>query len=168
MAVKFQTKIRKARFHVEGYTPEQMASVATVLRDSIEQRILRAMDVNDAAAPPLKQPIRNVTSRRNVVTVNGQRLIQLPGKEYRGYPYYKQKRGGNPVRDWKLSGRTLRSMRVLTAAANRAVIGFTDAEANKRAYINNRRWRQFGMSPRDRAAMMAAFAGLRPVKTKAA
>lgn len=137
---RFQTKIRKARFEYTGYSPEQMVTAATALRDSIERRILMGLDLGDAPAPPLKP----------------------------SYLKYKQRRG-NPIRDWKLTGRTLRSMKVLSAQVNKAIIGFTDDVANRRAYFNNLRWRQFGVSPKDQSALKRILAALgSPIKSKAA
>lgn len=121
---KFQTVIRKARFSVPGYQPQQMVAMAQALTDDMRLRIMRGQDVNDSIAPGLKA----------------------------AYAKRKARRGGNPIRDWFLTGRTLRSLKVLSAAPNRAVIGFTDAVSNFRAALNNRRWRQFGVSPTNRQA----------------
>lgn len=143
---RFQTKIKRARFTVPGYSPDQMVMLGNALRDSIEQRILRAEDVYDGAAQPLSSK----------------------GKRG-GYAAWKSKKAPPAERNWRYTGRTLRSMKVLSVATNRAVIGFTDAEANKRAAINNRRWRQFGVSPRNRQAVALALRALnRPVQVKVA
>ena len=141
---RFQTKIRRARFVVVGYSPEQMLVPGNALRDSIEQRILRAEDAYDAPAKPLSSK----------------------GK-YGGYAAWKAKKAPPAERNWKFRGRTLRSMKVLAVAANRAVIGFTDPESNRVAYYNNRRVRQFGVSPRNRQAVALAFASLRnPIQVR--
>lgn len=131
---KFQTVVKRARFVVNGYSPEQMIVLGTALRDSIVERIVRAEDVYDAPAKPLSSK----------------------GK-HGGYAAWKAKKAPPAERNWKYTGRTLRSMKVLSAAANRAVIGFTDAEANRRAFFNNRRVRQFDVSPRNRQAVAAAL-----------
>lgn len=123
---KFKTVVRKARFAAPGYRPEQMIAIAQATADDIRVRIMRAQDVNDGIAPGLKA----------------------------AYAKRKSQRGGNPIRDWFLTGRTLRSLKVLSAAQNRAVIGFTDAVSNFRAALNNRRWRQFGISPTNRQALV--------------
>jgi len=97
-----------------------------------------------------------------------------PGR--RGYPEYKSARGLRPIRDWTWSGHTLRCLKVLTANENRSVIGFLDEAmpgrkqtASQIAFYNNQRERQWGVSARDRAAVIAAIlAGRRVVTAKAA
>jgi hypothetical protein len=124
MTKAFKTVLRRARFEVTGYTPEQMARVGeSLLRDSIIRRIRLGMDANDQPAPALKPRYRD----------------------------RKLKKGLDAIRNWVYSGKTLRSLRVLTAATNQAKLGFTDAQANLRAMFNNRKRRQFAVSPTDRA-----------------
>ena len=126
MPHKFKTVVRRARFEVTGYSADAMTTIAGVTRDSIETRILRAQDTYDSPVKPLAK----------------------------GYAKFKGRKGLAQVRDWRFTGRTLRSMKVLRAQANKAVIGFTDAVSNMRAAINNRRARQFGMSDTNRAALV--------------
>lgn len=143
---------RKARFHEPGLTADQMLRVGEALRKSVFDRIRLGQDVNDRAAPPLTQ-----TQRSNSKTVDQQRLYWISKGTRKTYAHYKVvKYGGKPIRDWWRTGRTLRSMKVLRAMKNQVVVGFTDAVSNARAFFNNRRWRQFGVSPRDREALAAA------------
>jgi hypothetical protein len=93
----------------------------------------------------------------------------------RGYPEYKAARGLQPIRDWTWSGHTLRCLKVLTANENRAAIGFLDEAlpgrrmtASQIAAFNNRREAQWGVSPRDRQAVLAAFQARPFVMLKAA
>ena len=81
----FETKIRRARFVVGPFSPEQMATIGQVTLDHIVERIRRGVNVQDAPAKPLKE-----------------------GKNGRGYPYYKSARGLQPIRDWTWRGLTLR------------------------------------------------------------
>ncbi|HXP88836.1 MAG TPA: hypothetical protein VN841_29210 [Bryobacteraceae bacterium] len=130
----FQTKIQKARFVLGPFSADQMQRIGQAVLDSIAARIARGENADDEAARPLK-----------------------PGRRgHRGYPDYKSARGLQPIRDWKWSGRTMRSMKVLTASENRVVIGFVDARADAIAHINNLREQQFGVSPKDRNALNAA------------
>jgi hypothetical protein len=76
------------------------------------------------------------------------------------YATRKAKKGLNPVRDWTYTGRTLRSLKTVSAALNRAVIWFTDTETRKRAFFNNRRAVQFGVSPRDQKVLAEEFKSL--------
>lgn len=106
----------------QGFSAQQMQSIGQQLVDgAIRPRIKSGLTADDQPAPPLAV----------------------------GYAKRKQRRGLNPIRDWTLTGRTLRSMKVLSAGPNQARIGFTDPTANMRAAINNKRARQFGMSPND-------------------
>ncbi len=124
---RFKTTIRKARFVEQGFSAQQMQSIGQQFIDTAERPRIRAgLTVYDQPAPPLSI----------------------------GYAKRKTRRGLQPIRDWSLTGRTLRSMKVLTAGPNQARIGFTDAEANKRAAINNRRARQFGVSPADHTKLI--------------
>jgi len=151
---RFQTIIRRARFIYSPYAAAEMQSFAQELADSIRARIRSGQNIYDQPAAPLK-----------------------PGKAgRRGYPEYKSARGLQPIRDWTWSGHTLRCLKVLTANENRAVIGFLDEAmpgrrqiASQIAFYNNQRERQWGVSPRDRQAVLAAIlAGRRVVSVKAA
>ena len=127
----FQTKISRARFVLGPFTAEQMQSIGNVMLDTISSRIRRGMNCNDAPAKPLK-----------------------PGRGgHRGYPDYKSGRGLQPIRDWFWRGRTMRSLAVKSVSENRAVIGFTDPQADRIAHFNNRREKQFGVSPKDRSVL---------------
>lgn len=150
---RFQTVIRRARFVYSPYTAYEMQGFAQVLADSIRARIQSGQNIYDQAAAPLK-----------------------PGQpRCRGYPDYKSARGLKPIRDWTWSGHTLRCLKVLTANENRAVIGFLDEAltgrrqtASQIAFYNNQRARQWGVSPRDRQAVLAAMLGRPIVIVKAA
>jgi hypothetical protein len=130
-----------------------MQAFGQVLADSIRTRIQSGQNIYDQAAAPLK-----------------------PGQSgRRGYPDYKAARGLRPVRDWTWSGHTLRCLKVLTANENRAAIGFLNEAlpgrsqtASQIAFFNNRRERQWGVSPRDRQAILAAFLARPIVIVKAA
>ena len=147
---KFQTVIRRARFVYSPYTADEMQGFAQVLADAIRARIQSGQNIYDQPAAPLK-PAK-------------------PGR--RGYPDYKSARGHQPIRDWTWTGHTLRCLKVLTANENRAVIGFLDEAmpgrkqtASQIAFYNNRRERQWGVSPRDREALMKVMLGYKPLVT---
>ncbi len=138
----FQIKITRARFHVSGYSPQQMVAIGQALISrGIVPRVRAGGTVADSPAPALRP----------------------------GYARFKERRGVPAIRNWTLTGRTLRSLKVLRASANRAVIGFTDALTNLRAVLNNRRARQFGVSPADRNVVAQEIqAQDSPVSAKAA
>jgi hypothetical protein len=131
----FQAKITRARFVLGPFTSEDMLEIGNVVVESIKDRLHKGLNINDQQAKPLK-PGRN-------------------GK--RGYPDYKAARGLQPFRDWFWTGRTLRSLKVKQASENRCVIGFIDPNADRIAHVNNLRERAFGVSPKDRQAMVAAI-----------
>jgi hypothetical protein len=127
---RFETKIRKARFQYAGYSPQQMTQIGSdLIQQGLIPRILHGGDVYDQPAPPLSEKYR----RRKLLA------------------------GKSPIRDWSLSGRTLRSLKVLVAGPNKAILGFTDAVSNLRAVINNRRHRQFGVSPANQTLLLRLF-----------
>jgi hypothetical protein len=145
---RFQTVIRRARFVCSPYTAYEMQGFAQVLADAIRARIQSGQNIYDQPAAPLK-----------------------PGKPgRRGYPGYKSAHALQPIRDWTWSGHTLRCLKVLTANENRAVIGFLDEAmpgrrqtASQIVFYNNQREHQWGVSPRDRAAVVAVMVAYRPL-----
>ena len=145
---RFQTVIRHARFVYSPYTAEEMLGFGELLADTIRARIQIGQNIYDQAAAPLKPG--------------------LPGR--RGYPDFKAARGLQPIRDWIWSGHTPRCLTVLTVNENRAVIGFLDEAfpgrsqtASQIAFYNNQREHQWGVSPRDRAVVVAAMINYRPL-----
>ena len=126
MARKFQTKLSHARFVVGPFTSEQMSTLAGGLRDSMRTRIQAGLNVYDQPAKPLKPR----------------------------YAKVKGMKGRSTVRDWTLSGQTLRCMAVISANENRAVIAFNNPIAARIARWNNLRERAFGVSPSDRASLV--------------
>jgi len=129
----FQAKITRARFVLGPFTSEDMLEIGNVVIESIKDRLAKGLNINDAPAKPLK-----------------------PGRNgHRGYPEDKIRHGLAPFRDWYWSGRTLRSLKVKSASENRCVIGFIDSHSDAVAHINNIRERAFGISPRDRNAMIS-------------
>jgi hypothetical protein len=143
---KFKPTVkRKVRFEVRGYSADYMLTVGQTVRDDIEQRILAGLDVSDGPVPPLKN-----------------------GSRGSGYASQKARKAPPALRNWRFTGRTLRSMKVLSAAPNQAKIGFTDPEANRRAFFNNRRYRQFGVSGANRRTLIAALHRYKTITVKAA
>ena len=128
----FQTKVSHARFVVGAFSSDQMNTLAGILRDSMRGRIQQGLNVNDQPGKPLKPK----------------------------YAKTKGAKGKNPVRDWTMSGNTLRAMAVLSANENRAVIGFNNPIAARVARFNNLRERAFGVSPLDRQVLVAAVNAL--------
>src|ERR1019366_3702087 len=124
----FSTAISHARFVVGPFSSDAMATLAGILRDSMRERIGKAMNANDQVSKSLSP----------------------------SYAKRKVTKGKNPVRDWNMSGNTLRSMAVLTANENRAVIGFNNPIAGRIAHFNQLRERAFSVSPMDRRTLVAA------------
>jgi hypothetical protein len=145
MATRFQPKITRARFALSRFSPEQMQGLGDLVVHLNKTRLAAGKNVLDSPAKPLK-----------------------PGRAgRRGYPDYKSRRGLQPVRDWNWTGRTLRGMRTLAANENRVIVGFSDPVADFRAAVNNRRERQFGVSPADREAIAQYVSGIRFVTVAA-
>ena len=144
---RFQTVVRRARFVYSPYTSDEMLGFGQLLADTIRARIQSGQNIYDQAAAPLKPG--------------------LPGR--RGYPDYKVARGLQPIRDWTWSGHTLRCLKVLTVNENRATLGFLDEAfpgrtqtASEIAFWNNQREHMWGVSPHDRAVIVAAMTSYRP------
>jgi hypothetical protein len=148
MAAKFKVKIRKARFSVGAFSAQVMLSIGNAVNADIGRRLDGGLDVEDRVAPPLKSRVNSPNNSAGV-------QIALRVFQDRGYKGRKLKKGLNPIRDWRFTGRTRRAMRVLTVGPGLAILGFSDPEAAKRAAINNRRWRQYGMSPANKKVFLA-------------
>ena len=120
-----------------------MVEIGQVAVDSIKARLARAENIYDQPAKPLSE-----------------------GKRGGGYRRYKSRKAPPAIRNWKLTGRTLRGMNVLRANENRAVIGFSDPVAGMRAAINQKRERQFGLSPANWKDILRAVKRIRFVRVK--
>lgn len=125
----FQTQLKHARFVVGPFSSDEMATLGGILADDIGSRIGRGLNVNDLPAKPLNA----------------------------AYAKGKVRKGRAGIRDWFMSGNTLRSLRCLTANENRAVIGFNNPIADRIAHWNNLRERAFGVSPSNHAILGAAI-----------
>ncbi len=124
---KFNPVIRKARFSVTGYTPQEMIEIGNrTIKEAIIPRIQSGLDIYDSPAPALKPRYER------------QKSIKHPPA----------------IRNLTYTGRTLRSMQVLEASHNKCIIGFTDNVSNFRVAINQQRSRQFGTSEKDKAKLL--------------
>lgn len=143
----FAPKVRKARFNYSGLTSQQMLTLAEFAAVDIRGRIQQGLTVDDQAAPPLKE----------------------------SYARAKMRRGRSGIRDLTWTGFTLRSLRPLRVNDNRATIGFLNlthpvprkrgsVTTNQILAINQRRSRQFGWSPRNKAFIAAQVRKVRIVK----
>lgn len=150
MAARHQPKIQKARFYVGPFPPDAMLGLGNFLIGIIQERLDQGRDVSDGVAPPLKQkvtiPTKSVAGRGSLIQ---EAILRRTYKDV-GYRGRKLRKGLKPIRDWNYTGQTRRSMKVLRAGVGKVTVGFVGAVANRRASINNWRWRQFGVSPGDR------------------
>lgn len=135
---RFETKIKRKRFEVTAFPPERMIAIGQRVIESEQRRIQAALTVDDTAARPLKEK----------------------------YKLRKQRKGGKGIRDLTLTGMTLRSRKVISAENRRAVIGFTNAQAIIRARANNKRERQFGMSPMNRRDLIETVSAIDLITVK--
>jgi len=96
----------------------------------------------------------------------GQTIYDTPAPPLNpGYAKLKVKKGKQPIRDWELSGRLLRSTKVVSSDINIAKLSQTDRVTQARAFYNNRRARQFGVSGGDRVVLREEFAKQPPHTT---
>ena len=87
-------------FEYVGLSSENARELATVLATSIKTRILSGKDVTDSQAPPLSK----------------------------AYARSKQRRGLNPIRDWRWSGNTLAALGPVTMQDGQIAVGFSNLE----------------------------------------
>lgn len=112
-----------------------MARIGEAVVKSISDRIHKGLNGNDQQAKPLKVS---------------------PKSRKGGYPVYKSQHGLQPFRDWTLSGRTLRGMKVLNVNENSGKIAFADRRSAIIAAVLNKQERAFTISPKDRDALTRA------------
>lgn len=124
----WQPKVTHARFAVGAFSSQQMLTLGNILADSVRARVGIGLNVNDSPAKPLKP----------------------------GYARQKTIKGRLPQRDWTMTGRTLAALRCVSANENVAIVGFNNPVAGRIAHWNNLKERAFGVSPRDRQALVAA------------
>jgi hypothetical protein len=129
MPAIFTTKIVHRQITLSPFSAQQMSDIGSVvLNSSIIPRIRRAETVADAPAPPL-------VAR---------------------YAKRKIARGRAPIRDWYWRGLTLGSLKVKSASEDRVTIGPVNGQAQTILAAQNRRARQWGVSPKDYEALNAA------------
>lgn len=160
--VIFKTTIGNAKFVFSPLSPQQMQRIGEKLLASVKARIKQGVNCDDNPARPLK-PGR--ISKGKIVTRYGRggKVAWTDtvggGRQLPGYPDYKVAHGLRPIRDWigfVGSMRMLDQMKVKRVDQNGGVIGFVDANADRNAYLNNLREKQFGVSPKDKEALNAA------------
>lgn len=124
-----QPKITRARFVLGPFSAEQMQTIGSAVLDSIAARIRAGLNVNDSPAKRLSFDKKGAYGRRKV------------------------RKGLQAVRDWTWTGNTMRALAVKSVSENRVVIGFSDPKSDMIAHVNNRREKQFGVSPKDRGVL---------------
>jgi len=140
MPTRFQPRITKARFVVSRFTAHQMVEFGNALLGDINARLDRGENVHD-------QPAKALAER---------------------YAKWKARRYPPAIRNLKLTGRTRRGAKVMSASENRVVIGFTDPVAEQRVVFNQRRERQWGVSPRNLQHIASVIAAARAVRAERA
>jgi hypothetical protein len=120
--IRFETNVTHTRsLTLSPFSSEDMADIGEVGLKSIQSRLGRAEDLNDAPAPPL---------------VNR-------------YAMRKANRGLQAVRDWRFRGATRNSIKVKSANENQCTIGPTTSEADMIIGVQNARCPQWPVSPKD-------------------
>jgi len=133
-------KFQSVRFVYHGYSPYQMEQIgAGTLTRGILPRIRQGQNVQDGPARALNAEYAKRKSEGKLKPRDGKQL------------------GTNPIRDWYLSGRLMRSTRVIAKQENQCTLGATDNTINARLYYNNRRGIQFGVSPKDQVILIQEF-----------
>jgi hypothetical protein len=112
----------RPRLSVPGFSPDQMREIGDFARAEEITRISHGLNINDLPAKPLA----------------------------RWYARRKQKAGGQPVRDLRLTGAMLRAREVTGAETNQAVLSFTDPAQEAKAEANERIEPMFGISPQSK------------------
>ena len=149
----FTTRIRHSRLTLSPFSSEQMADIGEDVIGSIVGRISEAKDANDNPAKPLSAKYAKWKSSHGAYTPWSQHgQFAEVGYTSKG----NLNSGHNPVRDWTLRGKTLSSVRVKVASEDRCTIGPTDEESAMIISVQDARSHQWGVSPTDESALVAA------------
>ena len=135
----FQTKVKRLKLTFSPLSAEQMSNIGTVMVDSIKARIFRAQDTTDSKAKPLSARYALEKQKGRYVTGGG-----------------KQRYSGQPIRDWKMRGWTMASLKVKSATEEKVTIGFINPQADQIITIQNRLSKLWGVAPSDLEAQYAA------------
>ena len=129
----FSTKITHKRFSLLPFTPEDMKGIGDAVIKSVQKRILAGIKVDDSQARPLKGDVKS--------------------DKYIPYAEQKVRKGLAGIRNWTWSGKTLKSMQVLSASEDKAVVGFVGDRANRIVAKMNQIDRMFGVAESDQRAL---------------
>lgn len=117
----------RPRVMIPSFAEPQMQQIVEFARQQEAQRIARAQNISDAPAKPL--------------------TTRIPHQG--GAPYAQQKRKltGNAVRDLRLTGQMLAARVASVIDRLHSVIRFSDPRQAQKAFINEAREPQLGLSP---------------------
>lgn len=134
--------VRKARLVWTPFEPMQMAEVGLTAVESILKRLDVAQDVWDRPAPPLSPMYARIKTRGIFATFR------------------------KPIRDWRRTGHTWSSLKVLRANNNRVVIGFVSDLAKQRVAWNQARHWQWGLSNKNYVRVIDKMVTYLPGRTQ--
>lgn len=138
-SVKF-TVTKRASFAVPRFNAVDMRVLAQAAVNQNTTRWDRATNVRDAPAKPLQIQLRQ-------------------NRAPRGYAIQKRRKGGQPIRDWKLTGQMRAAFGVLSVTRSRAVIGWNSTPMMLRATFNQALEQMFGISPADEQTLFQIVRG---------
>ncbi len=136
------TKITRQRFSLSPFSAETMKEIGDQVLASVKARIAKGVDVQGSPAKPLKPTVH--------IDRNGQPARFIP------YAQQKAKRGLQPIRDWKYTGKLIASLQVISASNDRAVIGSNNPVKASILSKNNKISLLFGLSDTDKEALQKA------------
>lgn len=136
----FETKLVRGRVVWSPFTSEETANIAQVTLNHITARIQAVQTVEDSPAKPLNPKYAAEKAKGRRVSFGGPQIYK-----------------GLPVRDWKLRGRTLQSLKVKRASEDMATMGPISQEAYMIIKARNKLDHLWGTSPSDIEAMQNAI-----------
>lgn len=137
--MNFSLKIgRSTRLLNLGFSAPQMRIVAEAAARAEEDRWRRGQNVHDLAAKPL--------SAR--------------------YARRKQRKGGSPIRDMRLTGALITAHQPTRITENYAVVDFSSAQQSEKAWINQEIEEMVGLSPADKILVSQVIDELHQVNVK--
>lgn len=143
--VKFASGQKVRFFGNINFTALQMKALGDIAIGVIKDRVSRGIGSDDAPMKPLSG------KRSAIFNANGKFARQRAG-----YAEWKQKRGGQPIRDLTLTGAMLRNFTVRSVSETQVRMDITSQKERVKARANEQRSPWFGWSPRDLIEITAA------------
>lgn len=142
IVTKIKVDGRRVKLGGYGFRKYQMFQLGRFAEKTIEERVARGVGSNDSPMPALNKDRKRKLKSGEIRVYSGF-----------GYQFRKVKRGGNPLRDLRLTGQMLQDFGVKYADADKVRLDVTTRRGRIKARANERRAAWYGFSRFDEEAI---------------